>query len=110
MEEVIGGIDFDSILLLLTAMVGCGAIGFIITPWFGRRAISMLERVDYQWFAAGVLVFIALLSLVICGPLGVGVFTSCTAMGMFPQLWGVRRVSLMGCLLIPVTAWFAGMR
>jgi putative membrane protein len=109
-EELLGGTDLNGLLFLLTAMAASGAAGYVLTPWFGKRALSVLERIDYQWFAIGVLVFIALLSLVICGPLGLGVFASCASTGMLPLLWGVRRVALMGCLLVPVMAWFAQMR
>jgi len=110
MEEILGGIDLNNLLLLIAAMVGCGAVGFVLTPWFGKRIISVLERVDYQKFAVVVLIFIAMLSLIICGPLGLGSFVACATLGMLPQLWGVRRVALMGCLLVPVAAWFAGIR
>jgi len=52
------------------------------------------------------LLFVCSLSLVLTGVRGVMVMSAAVCLGLLPPLVGVRRIQLMGCLLVPITIGF----
>lgn len=55
------------------------------------------------------LAFVVCLSVWLTGVRGALVMVACASLGLVPPLLGVRRIQLMGCLLVPVGALFLGM-
>jgi putative membrane protein len=51
-------------------------------------------------------VFVVSLSIGLTGTRGAMLLVACTALGLLPPLLGVRRIQLMGCLLVPVEILF----
>jgi TctA family transporter len=54
-------------------------------------------------------VFVVVLSVWLTGIRGALVMATCASLGLMPPLIGVRRIQLMGCLLVPVGMLFLGM-
>ena len=76
--------------LLLSSMAG----------WFGGVNVTALNR--------GVIVFVVLLSLFLCGPFGGLVLLLATAVGYVPSLVNIRRVYCMGAIMVPVMFYSFG--
>jgi len=56
--------------------------------------------------AVASLVFVVSLSMALTGVRGLLVMTAAVSLGLLPPLIGVRRIQLMGCLLVPITIGF----
>jgi len=69
------------------------------TVWTGLLLIVTRRKAVTQ-----VIGFLVLLTAILAGPVGLVVLVTATAVGLLPPLLGVRRVHLMGCLLVPVIA------
>jgi len=52
------------------------------------------------------LVFVISLSFALTGVRGILVMSAAVCLGLHPPLVGVRRIQLMGCLLVPITIGF----
>lgn len=95
-----------TVVLLSGAMAAVGAYLLTIllssmAGWFGNVNITNLNR--------GVIVFVAVLSLFLCGPFGVLVLLLATAVGYVPALVSIRRVYCMGAIMVPVMAYSFGL-
>lgn len=95
-----------TVVLLSGAMAAVGAYLLTIllssmAGWFGNVNITNLNR--------GVIVFVAVLSLFLCGPFGVLVLLLATAVGYVPALVNIRRVYCMGAIMVPVMAYSFGL-
>jgi TctA family transporter len=62
-----------------------------------------------QFFSRAALVGLTVVIFVLEGPLGLFVAALATCIGLVPPVAGVRRVHLMGCVLLPVSLRIAGL-
>jgi putative membrane protein len=92
-------------LLLAGCLAACAA--YLLTIRLGASAarFSMLRSAHVQ---TGVIVFITLLSFLLCGPFGLLVLTLSTAVGVVPHLLNVPRLFCMGAVMVPVMLFSLG--
>lgn len=55
------------------------------------------------------MIFVVTLSCVLTGARGIILLATAAALGLVPPLIGVRRIQLMGCLLVPIALLFSGL-
>jgi TctA family transporter len=91
-------------------------LAMLIAAWLGHWLISRLNPrlhrirsvICSRRVAVASLVFVSSLSLLLTGTRGALVVATATCLGLLPPLAGIRRIQLMGCLLVPVTMEFFG--
>jgi len=88
--------------VMLASVVVAAGIGTALVPLVGDRYLQAARTVAYTRLSVGVLAGLLVLSAIIAGPLGVGVFAASTVVGRIPPAFGTRRVTLMGVLLVPL--------
>ena len=99
LEEARAPVDLP---LLLGAALLAASAGFLLVLRIGDRYLDLVGRLDYARLSAGVLLVLAVGSYLLAGPLGVGILAASAAVGLVPVRLGVRRVHLMGVLLLPL--------
>jgi len=104
--EVGGG----ELLFLLGVALLAGALSSLLTPALGRLFCSFLPRLPYRVLGAFTLLLILSLTLLLCGPSGLPLLLTATAIGLIPARVGVRRSHAMGVILLPCTLYFLGLR
>ncbi|MFB6183643.1 MAG: tripartite tricarboxylate transporter permease [Haloarculaceae archaeon] len=87
---------------LVATVVVAATVGFLAVPVAGDRYLRMAGAVDYGRVSLGLLGLLVVLSGVVAGPVGVGLFAAATVVGSIPPLFGARRSALMGVLLVPL--------
>jgi len=50
--------------------------------------------------------FVVALVLLLTGVRGGLILVACSSLGLLPPLLGLRRINLMGCLLVPIALTF----
>jgi len=95
-----------SMAAILLAMVIAAVLSHFILfrcdIWLTRaRRVLCSDRL-----AVVSLVFVASLSIGLTGTRGALLLAGCTTLGLLPPLLGIRRIQLMGCLLVPVALLF----
>jgi len=93
--------------LLLSAALAA-IVAYPLTIGFSRLAARRIHRVRYDLLARAILGVLAVLILVLAGAAGVMVAVIAGVLGLVPPLAGVKRVHLMGCLIVPVVLLYLG--
>ncbi|BBL67485.1 hypothetical protein MchiMG62_06660 [Methanoculleus chikugoensis] len=93
-------------ILLAGALAAVGAYLLTIrlssmAAWFSGVNITRLNH--------AVIVFVAVLSLFLCGPFGGLILLLATAVGYVPSLVNIRRVYCMGAIMVPVMVYSFGL-
>lgn len=91
---------------LLAAAVASVA-AFFLTRGFGALFARLAGAVPYRRIVLGVLSFLVGIILLLSGVTGLVIAAFATLIGLLPPLVGVKRVHLMGCLIVPLVLLLA---
>jgi putative membrane protein len=91
-------------LILLSA-----GLSVLVTWVIGKRSLKFLERIDYRLASQIILGFTVVMVLWFTGIVGVFIMAISTCLGLLPVLWGIKRTSNMGFLMVSTTIYFAGL-
>ena len=105
-KEIIGGGVYgfcspEFLLLLLCAAIA-SFLGYHITISVGKMMSGMTDKIDTAFLNKGVLCFVVALVLLLTGPFGLLVLAAAVIVGMIPLSIDMGRISLTGCLMLPV--------
>ena len=103
--DPLGNVPMALSALLLSAVVA-GMVSVPLTLFFGRLFARKCSRVNYPVLVKSVVVFLIIMVAIFSGLLGLVILAISTCVGMIPPLIGVKRVHLMGCLIVPVILFF----
>jgi TctA family transporter len=87
--------------LLLVACLLSAMFGYTMAKAIARLFARKCGKLRYGKLVRGVVVFLLLMILMLTGVLGLFVAGAATAIGVLPPIIGVRRVHLMGSLILP---------
>jgi putative membrane protein len=76
--------------------------------FLGRKFSRLYDRVPYRRLMLAVTVLLASMLFLFSGIAGLAVCAVAVCLGLVPPLAGVRRVHLMGAILVPVIVYFLG--
>jgi putative membrane protein len=89
------------LLFLVAAMVSAG-VSFYLTGVLGGLFASLIIRVPYRSLAAAIIASLLTAILLLAGLVGLAVAGIATSIGLLPPLLRVRRIHLMGSLILPL--------
>ncbi len=92
----------SALLLFLLAGAVAAAAAFYLTLFFGGLFARISNRIPYRKLVAAILIFLVAVILIFSGSTGLSVAAVATLIGLLPPLVGVRRVHLMGSLILPL--------
>jgi TctA family transporter len=90
-----------ALLALLVSALVVGCMAYVATLFLGRRFAKLVSRVRYVPLAVGVACMTVAMVAVFSGALGLLILAVAVPLGSLPRKLGVRRVHLMGCLIVP---------
>lgn len=96
------GLCTPSFAVLLLSVAAASLLGYIITIRAGLALSNMISGADASRMNRAVLAVICSLVAVMTGINGLALLAVATAAGMLPSVSGVSRISLGGCLMVPV--------
>lgn len=94
--------------LMLFSVLLAAIVAYGLTHVMGKMFAKRFSRVPYKKLVIGVLSYLVIMIFLFSGPLGLVVGGVATCIGMIPPLIGVKRVHLMGCLILPIMSFFLG--
>ncbi len=92
-------------LFLVIALIAAG-LGSVLTITSSKYFSVWMTRIDYFWLNITILLFIILMTFFLTGTLGLLILIVSSALGVIPEIKGVAKSHMMGCLLIPVLLFF----
>ncbi|MCK4757516.1 MAG: tripartite tricarboxylate transporter permease [Thermoplasmata archaeon] len=100
----------SNVPLELASLLFAALIASIVALWltlkFGRIFAKNFSKINYQKMVLGVIIFLIVMIAIFSGVLGLAILGITTFMGFIPPLVGVKRVHLMGSLVVPVILYF----
>ncbi|MFQ6020434.1 MAG: tripartite tricarboxylate transporter permease [Candidatus Aenigmatarchaeota archaeon] len=101
-------IGFNEILIFISVIIFAAGIASILTLNISKRFLKILSKVNYSKLCFYVSIFIFGLIVFFSGIMGLLISFTGIAIGIIPNLIGVRRSYSMGCLIIPTILFFMG--
>ena len=95
-------LDMNSLLVLVAAMLVSGSIALLLSLFFAKMFAVKMPSMDYRKMNMLVIALLFVLSIVVSGPYSLLVLIAATSLGILCIELGVKKMHLMGCLILPV--------
>jgi len=102
----LGTFTEQQLWLFLAVALIAGSLAVFITFIFARIFSKNMVKINYKRLCLGVLVFLLILVPIFSGWFAILVFITATALGILTSMLGIRKMYLMGCLILPVIIWY----
>jgi putative membrane protein len=93
---------------ILVSVLVSGLFAYKATLVLGRSFSEKFHKVPYRTLVVSIMLFLVILVVLFSGPLGLVIMLVATTIGLVPPLVGVKRVHLMGCLILPLILTWTG--
>lgn len=99
-------LNFQQLWLLLSACLIAASVSVFLSLFFARVFSKGIIKINYKWLCFSIILFITLLSLILSGPLSLLILVAGTAIGIVTSLIGIKKIHMMGSLLLPVIFYY----
>jgi TctA family transporter len=97
----------SQLALILVAVVVSSVLAYFMTLRIGKVFAEHFHKVPYRKLVLSILVLLVVLVVLMSGFVGLIILLVATLLGLIPPTVGVRRVHLIGCLIVPVLFSYA---
>ena len=105
-SKLLPALSFKDLLLILTAITITGILVFFLSIKISKLFAKYLHKMNYLKISAGILIILTGVSFLFSGWLGLLVLISSTSLGIFAILTEVKKIMLMGCLMMPTILFY----
>jgi putative membrane protein len=97
--------NYHLAVLLAAALISAG-IAFVLSLCFAKIFARYISRINYTKISLGILGILVAMTFFVSGIIGSIVLITATFIGLFAISKGIRKMHLMGCLMLPVILYF----
>jgi len=108
-NQIIGKLSFPETILILIVVLITGLIAFKMTNFFAKIASTKIEKVNYKKISYATLIILSIIVLVVSGFFGFVVLFVSTLTGIYCISLRVKRVNMIGSLIIPTILFYFGL-
>lgn len=101
-ETILREITLKDVTIILSVIVLVGIICFFHTLWLAKIVSKNLGKVNYSLLSMLILILLSIIVLTFSGFFGFFIYLISTSVGIYGISTGVRRINLMGALVLPV--------
>jgi putative membrane protein len=105
-SEILPKITLSNLLTILITIIISGFLAFLIAINISKTFAKHISKINYQYLSYFILAILFLVTLIFSNFLGIIVFITSSALGIFTILSGARRINLMGVLLVPTILFY----
>lgn len=105
-NKILESITFSDLGVIVLIVIIAGVFAFFIGLKLSKVFATNINRVGYRKISFSIIILLVIVNLVLSNPLGVLVLVTGSALGVFAILSRVRRINLMGVLLIPTILFY----
>ena len=105
-SEILEKININHIIIIMITIIITGILCFHWTLFLGKKFSNIVSKINYTKISILVLIINSIVVLIFSGFLGFGIFILSTLIGLYGIISGVRRINLMGCLIVPVVLFY----
>ena len=100
-QELIGQVSPEMMILILTVVLISGIFSFQITKILAEFFSNKIEKINYSKLSLLTIIFLSIIVFLVSGFLGFFVFFVSTLTGIYCISTRVKRTLMMSCLLLP---------
>ncbi len=105
-SELLVEMSVSDLVLIVGIVIISGLIAFVAGIFLASVFAKNIKRLSYEKISFGVIGILFVVNILLSNWLGVLVLVVSSALGVFCILSGVRRIQLMGVLLIPTIVFY----
>jgi putative membrane protein len=105
-QRFIPEISAVQLWLLLAVMLVSGSIAVLLSLFLARKFSIFISKINYRKMNMSIFIILIAMSVFISGWLSLIVLATATSLGILAINSGVRRIQLMGVLIVPVILYF----
>lgn len=105
-QKILEEIKFSDLVVILVVIFFAAFAAFFLGVYFARIFARRINKFDYGKISIVVIGILFLVNIFLSNWLGVLVLITSTALGTFCIFSNVRRINLMGCLLLPTIIFY----
>ena len=105
-SQIISELSLINLLLILGTILLSGIIASFLTLVLAKTVSKNITRWNYRKISIAVLAILVFVVLLFSGLLGLLVFIVSASLGLTCIQLGIKRIHLMGCLLLPVILFY----
>jgi len=105
-SKLIPELTTPHLLYILGTIIIAGIISFFLAIFISRQIAKHIHKFNYTKLSIVILTILTLITIIFTGFLGLLVFLIATSLGIATILLGIKRIHLMGCLLIPTILFY----
>jgi len=99
-------INLQHLAIFCAAMIAAGSIAVFLSLFFAKVFAKYIDRINYSGLSLIILIFLVILSVNISGWISLIVLIVSTCLGVVAIATGIKKMHLMGCLIVPVILYF----
>ncbi len=104
-----GAIDIYGLSLLMAVSVLSCMLAAVFTLYAGRLFTRNIHRVNYRKMNFTIVAFLVAITFIITGIYGLLIMVLCSLIGVCSSYMGVKRMYMMGFLMLPTIIYFSGL-
>ncbi len=99
-------IGFNEAIFIVGVALLVAGPSAVITLGIAKRTLSAMGKINYALISRSIIILIAVMAIIFTGLYGLLLLATCTALGVFANLCGIRRGVLMGVLILPTIIFY----
>jgi putative membrane protein len=105
-SKLLPELTISNILIIIGSIILAGIISFFIAVSISKLISRKIHKISYSFLSSAVILLLIAITIYFTGLIGLLVLTVSTATGISGVLLGVKRINLMGCLLVPTIMFY----
>lgn len=105
-KELMGALSKETLILILILILISGIIAFFLTKILAKFFSNKITKINYSKLSIATLIFLVIIVTLVSGWIGLIVLILSTFTGIYCINLGVKRVNMMGCLILPTIIFY----
>lgn len=105
-SKLIDSFSLTTLSIVIVSMIISGGVCFYLSIIAAKIVSKRINKINYSKISYFIILLLFLICFLISGWVGIIVLITSTSLGIFAQLKGVRKMHLMGCIMLPVILYY----
>ena len=105
-RDLLQSITLQDLTLIIISLVIAGTVSYVLGIKISKIFAKNITKISYGKISLAAIIFLAAIVVIFSNFLGVIVFITSTLLGIFAIQSGIKRIHLMGCLLLPTIIYY----
>jgi putative membrane protein len=105
-QQINPNISSSQIILIFSTIIITSIISFCISIFIAKYFVKIINRINYNKFSKIIIVLLILATFLISKTNGLIVLITATSLGIFCIKSNIKRINLMGALIIPTIIYY----